>query len=584
MRHFAFSCLTISLILTSFCAMAKDVTKAPCRDSLTLEKGVTYTLGGDNKSHKSFTAPRHSAPLTDIITDPQGEEMFYEKESAGTFVLGNMMGMYKDSFPSTIIWGKDNDVYFKNLLSVFPGEYYLKGTREGNLIKMATNQTIEYYESEGYGINFGVFKTVPGVENGVDVVTFEYAPEIAEIQFTVNEKGELLMVLPGAPFDGEKPTEYVAALYFTDDYSFTGYCDFFQSYTPQDIQFISIPEGLEIKPYVYIDDHNYADVVEVASDDKYLYIRGLNSMLPEGTIRAKISGNKAVVAQNEYLGIYFDQYYILTKVFYDNPDFDENNEESLPLLPAPANIGFELTIDNDNRRIYADTEGVYLSFHCDETDIFNTLGFYSIFELKYQDTFEGTPSNPVNLEYHTEFAEWQGFNDFFFTLSNFSTEGMLLDPTYLYYKVFVDGEPLVFCQEEGYNLLNQKTLMYEGVPFEVELLPYDFNNNADIFKFTPNEFDLGIYLEGITTIGVQTVYFYNNVFTYSDIVTLNVETGETDVTPGQNGVGTSVCDSVASEVYYSLDGVRVDNPEKGIYIRVTRFSNGSFSTRKVMMK
>lgn len=534
-------------------------------------------------SHSGNVRKAVSAPLTDPITDPKGEIVYYRKESAGTFILGSQLGMYKDEFPAIIVWGSDNTVYFKNLLSAFPAECYLKGTVDGNKITVAANQTIEYYESEGYGINFGVFKTEIGEENGQEVYQFKYAPEIESIEYKMDENGALEMVLPGKPFDGETPTEYVAAFYFTDDYSFTGYCDFYQKFVKEDIQFVTIPEGLTVQPYAYVDEYNYASLVEVARDEKYLYIRGLNSMLPEGTLKAKIEGNKAVISQNEYLGIYYDQYYITTKVLYDNPDYDPDamDQDEQPFIMAPPLVGFELTIDDENKIIYADTEGVYLSFHCDDTDVFNSLGFYGIFELRYQDSYEGTPSNPVDLEYTTEFGMIQGFNDFFFTLSNFSTEGKVLDKDYLYYKVFVDGEALVFCQETGLNLVNQEVVMYAGVPFEVELMPYDFANYEDVYKWSENIFDIGIYLDGLTTIGVQTVYNYNNNRTYSDIVTLDIESGDITVTP--SGVESITDNAVETVEYYRFDGLKVNRPEKGLYIKVERRADGSVKTGKVVL-
>lgn len=540
-----------------------------------------------SKERVRFQAPRSDikrgeAPITDPITDPKGQTVYYDKASAGTFVFYDMMEMYMDNFPATLVWGDDNTVYFKNLLSVFPSEYYIKGTVDGNVITVPTDQTIEYFDEEGYGINFGVLKTVPGFENGEEVYFFEYAPEIKEIQFVIGNDGRLTMQLPGAPFDGENPTEYVAGLYYTDDYSFTGYCDFYQDYKRMEIEFITIPEGLEILPYVYVDEFNYAQIVEVAFSPDYLYIRGLNSMLPEGTIKAKIEGNKATVAQNEYLGIYFDQYYIMTKVLYENPDYDPDDESVPPFILAPGDVGFELTVDDTNNRIYADTEGIYLSFHAEENDFLSSLGYYGIFELKYQDTFTGTPSNPVSLEYTTDFAPYQGFNDFFFTLSNYSTDGKLLDVDYLYYKVLIDGKPLVFNQEEIYDLNNQKTIAYVGVPYEVELIPYLFDNNNDIFKYSDNIFDVGIYFDDFTTIGVQTVYYYDNTFTYSDIVTLNILTNETVVTPWESGVDTVVSDEIVSTEYYTLDGRKVLNPDRGLYIRVMKDASGRKHTDKII--
>lgn len=559
-----------AMMLCGMNSLAGNFSKAPARQSLKKESHI-----------KSSTRAGQSAPLTDIITTPKGNPVNYNKNAAGTFVFNNAISMYKDDFPAMIYWADNNEVYFKNIISVFPDEYYVKGTVSGNKITLPMNQTIEYDADYDYGVNIGVLKTVPTVENGQEVYTFEYVPDIESVEFTIGNDGSVEMVLPGKPFDGETPPEYVLGIYYTDDLQFLGYSDFSQKYTKLDLELITIPAGLETQQYVYIDDYNYASVVEVARDKEYLYIKGLTEMLPEGTIRAKINGNVATVAQNQYVGVYYDQYYIFTKVLYDNPDYDETDFDTDPFIFAPDNVGFELIIDDENQTIYADKKGVYLSFHCDANDFLNSLGFFSEFVLKYQKSFEGVPSNPVNLEYTTEYS-FQGFNDFFFTLSNFSTEGTLLDVSVLYYEVYVNGEPLVFQQKEIPNLQGTDVVAYPEVPFPVIYLPYEFNNNEDIFKFTYNQFDIGIYTDDVKTVGVQSIYHYNDVFTYSDVVTLNVETGETTVAPGENAVQTILDNEVVATEYYTLDGRRINNPEKGICIKVSRAANGKTSVEKVV--
>lgn len=510
---------------------------------------------------------------------PKGDLVYYNKEAVGTFVLGGAMMLYEDVFPAEVIWGADNKVYLKNLVSAFPDEYYVEGVLEGDYITIPTNQTVVYSDEDGYGFNFGVLKTGLDQDGDDAVYTFSYAPEISSIRIKVASDGSMEMELPGEPFDGETPPEYVAGIYFSDNYEFTGYSDFTQKYEKLEIKIETMPEDAEPRSFVFIDEFNYANVVEVAFYGHNLYIRGLNPMLPDGTLRATIEGDKAYIDQDEYLGIYYDLYYIFTKVLLENPDYDPEDDSSEPFILAPADARFELNIDKDRNRIYADKEGVYLSFHCNENDFLNSLGYYGIFQMKYQSTFAGVPSNPVGLEYHTEWADIQGWNDFFFTLSNFSTDDLLLDADKLYYKVFVNGTPVVFEEKTIINLNGDEATAYEGVPIAVELMPYFFSNNEDIFKFNDNIFDVGIYTDDVATIGVQTVYYYDNVFTYSDIVTLDVATGEITT---ESGVDVVVSDEVEDILYYTIEGRRVSQPGSGLYIEVTRKVDGTISARKII--
>ena len=559
----------VCMLLVGITASAAGFQRVPSRETLRINR-----QSEGKKALRSGMKKRNE--------EPKGKLVYYDKLSAGTFVFNGVLEMYMDQFPGIIIWGENNKVYFKNLVSVFPDEYFVEGTLSGDIITVPTGQTIGSYESEGYDINFGVLKTVKSIMNGEEVYTFEYAPEIEYIQFKLGEDGSLEMVLPGDPFNFEDPTDYVAGRYYTDDLTYTGFGDFYQHLEKLDLQMVTIPSDAEVQPYVYIDEFNYAQIVDVAFYGDELYIRGLNSMLPSGTIRAKVEGNKAIVEQNEYLGIYFDQYYIFTKVLYENPAYDENDPDSKPYILAPQDVGFELNIDPETKTIYADKEGIYLSFHCNENDFLNSLGYYGIFELKYQSTFEGIPAAPSSLEYHTEWAPYQGFNDFFFTLSNYSTEGSLLDVDYLYYKVIVDGKPIVFKETNTTNLLGEKVTIYEGVPVAVELMPYLFANYEDVYKFSDNDFDIGIYAYVEETIGVQSVYYYNQKFTYSDIVTLNVQTGE--ITTETSGVESIADTDVVSTEYYTPEGRKVLRPEKGIYVKVDTMASGSRIARKIVVK
>lgn len=523
-----------------------------------------------------------SAPITDIIQNPQGQIVYYEKQCYGTFVL-NGMQMYEEKFPAVLIYGDNNTVYFRNLVAVFPDDYYLKGTIEGNKIVMPCNQTIEYIPEDGYGVNFGVFKASL-IEDGSDSIEYKYAADIKQVEFTVAEDGSIKMVLPGEPFDGEHPGEYIAGFYYTDDYQYLGYGDFYQEYTKLDLRLNAIPEGMKIEPYIYVDSYNYAYQVDVAFGDDTLYIRGLCDMLPEGTLTGAIKGNKAYIRQNEFLGIYFEQDYIFSKILLDNPDFNEDNTDVDPFILAPADMEFELIIDPENKTIYSENVGKYLSFHGNEKDVFNSLGLYGEFILRYQESMKGTPDVSTDLVYTTEWARRQGFNDFQFHLSNFSTSGTLLDTDHLYYKIFINGEPQIFVEQEITNLLGKKVTAYAGVPTQVVLLPYNFNNNDDIFKFFDNDFDIGIYRDDVETIGVQSVYVYEDEYTYSDIAVLTVATGETEIFPAPENAGISAVEGEAvAREYFTPDGLRVSSPS-GLTIERTVFSNGTVKTRKFMAR
>ena len=572
--------LTLTMALAMFPAFPKGGCPELHKAHNPLYQGKQNAIKFGDKTYKIGNI--HGLPVQDagetpeVITTVEGTTKLYNKRSVGTFLFNNKMAQYYDDFPATIVWGEDDSVYILDILSTVATGTYVKGTVNGNRINVAANQTLEYYEEEGYGINIGIVRT----EISEDQVDFYYDPSITEFSYILNDDGSLTLDLPGRKFDGELPPEYVIGIYYSDDSSFVGFCDYTQQYDLVDLTQIEIPKDADIEAYVMIDEFSYASLVDVAYVGDKLYIRGLSAMLPEGTIMAKVEGNKAYIDQNEYLGIYFDQFFIVTKVLYDNPDYNEEDETSLPFIMAPANVKFTLDIDREAKTISAKENGVYLSFQPDEDNYENSITVLGKFDLTYQSTTSGVPANPTNLRYTTEFASQQGFNDFFFTLSNFSREGNILDTETLYYRIFIDDEPLIFGEEIGLNLLNEEVIMYNGVPDQQIYMVYPFNNNNDIFKFSENEFDIGIYVDGVTTIGVQSMYMYEGKPTYSDIVILDVETGEIKE---ESGVEKIALAPIEKREYYNVSGQRVAHPDKGIYIIKEIRRDGKVTTRKVIL-
>lgn len=545
--------------------------------------GKEYRLGSVNGS--PVATRNDEDEYFDIIRDPQGKARIYTKNSAGTAMLGNNIVLYKDEFPATIVWGNNDDVYVKDILSTVPTDSYVKGTLEGSTITFKAGQVVDYIEDGPYlyGLAVGLAKTEYEYDEELgDVVNFYYDPNLTEYSMTVSQKGNLELVLPGEPFNGEDPTEYVLCLYYTDDLQFAYYSDFFQTYKPENFQIITLPEGVETENYAYIDEFDYASFVEVAYTDNYIYIKGLNPQLPEGVVRAKIDGDKAYIAQNEYMGVYMGIFYIFTKIWLDNPDYDEELNVGKPYLMAPASQEFGLTIDREKGTITADTPGVYLSFQPDENSFANSLCFLGEFVLRYQYTMEGTPANPTHLQYLTKWVPQQGFADLQFNFSNYSTEGLVLDSNHLYYSVIANDKPIIFGEQKVLNLLGKTVDAYSEIPDKQMWVPYLFSNFEDIYKYSNSEFDIGIYVWNVVKIGVQTMYNYNDEFTYSDIVTLDVYTGEITETPA--AVKVLENSKVVKEEYYTLSGQKVEKPSGGIFIKRTIFNDGTVTSSKHILR
>lgn len=537
--------------------------------------GKTYRI---NRTESPRIATRSDLSADDVIREVNGKEQLYSKQSAGTALVGNNLSLYMDDFPTQVVWGDNNMAYFKDILSTCVLETYVKGEVKGDEITFKTGQLVEFIEGDEEYPSYGIGVGLGRVEKTATDYVFTYDPSFTEFSIKLEKDGKMSLQLPGEPFNGVEPSEYMLCYYYTDDLLFAGFSDFYQEYEPEDLVPVEMPKGVEPQQYVYIDTYDYASFVEVAFTDDYLYIKGLNPMMEESVVRAKIEGDKAVIAQNEYQGIYMDLWFIFTKVLVDNPDYDEDDYYSIPYLFAPSDVGFEMSIDRKAGLIYADTEGVYLSFQPDEESLDNIICVLSEFSLKEQTTAAGTPANPSHLVFLDSFVEYQGFYDFQFNISNYSKEGNVLEVETLYYQILVDGEPLVFEPEEILDLNNEWTDAYIGLPEPQIWIPYLFNNGYDISKYSSNEFDVGIYLDGFETLGVRTMYIYDGKVTYSDIVTLNMETGEVNT-----GVKEITDSREINTEYYTLSGIKTVNPHGGIFIKRSLCSDGKVIAKKILI-
>lgn len=548
---------------------------------------TTVTIGGkEYKLGKVSGFPvKTRVNADDVIREAEGTEKLYSKESAGTALLGGQMIMYKDEFPASVVWGDNNEVYVRDILSTIPTDTYVKGYLQDGVITFAAGQVVEYIEDDlygDYGIAIGIARTE--INEAEDAIDFKYDPTVTEYSITVDKNGKMSLQLPGEAFDGENPTEYVLCLYYTDESMFAGYSDFFQTYSPVDYELITMPFGVEAEQYVYVDDFDYASFVDVAYTDSYIYIRGLDPMLPEGVVRAKIDGNTATIAQNQYVGNYMGMYYIFTKVAIDNPDYDMFKPGSQPYLFAPEDEGFVLTFDREAGLIVSENKGIYLSFQPDVNN-FNVVNcFLEEFVLRYQATSAGTPANPSISRYFTDLVSYWGYGDFQFTISNYSTEGYVLDVEQLYYQVLVNGEPLIFGEGPRINLNGYEVTAYMGVPADQRWLPYQFSNDDDIMKWSSSEFDVGIYEPDVKTLGVQSLYVHDGVYTYSQIVTLDVATGEITTSDDTNAVKAISAGNVVKEEYFNLSGQKVENPQNGIFVKRVTYSDGKVTTRKQLIR
>lgn len=565
-----------------------DVMKRHSCDVIEID-GKTYKA-----SHSAANAPKR-LPVSNVIFEPQGEKRFYFKDSGGLYYYIMQTYAYDDrNVYLETVWGPDDKVYIKDILSpIHLLDSYVEGTVSGNTITVPMNQTVAYNANAGYGMNLVVMKA----KFTSDSFSLEYEPSIQSVTYTIAEDGSLTLNIPGSNYDGTGFPDYVLAYAYTDDNSWSDYCDYYQTFRNFGYELNAMSEGVPQSHYVsqsYIYDY-YSEsfvktegIVNVAREGNTMYLQGLCQALPEAVVKAEINGNTATIFQNQFVGTWDDTYYIFTKVFEDNALYDPSDPDSYKFDMAPANATFDLVIDDAEGTIKSESTG-YLVFNGDPDRIIS-LDIYSSYSMDYTESIGGIPSNPEIIEYTEEYALDFGMSDFYFNFNPVLTDGSLLDTRYLYYTVYVDGKPIEFESSKGFNLCGELENRYEGFPGKSVYVPVSFDNYYDL-NHIYGYYYVGIYEMYLETIGVQMAYMYDGKTTYSDIVTYNVATEEittapgtpeTPDTPGGNA-GVTALDVDVTVEYYTLQGVRLATPSAGICIRKTVGPQG-IKTEKVIYK
>lgn len=519
-------------------------------------------------SPKNSTKTMSRAPLQPI-TEVEGKEVLYNKNSTGTYGFYEEAFFYQGEFASKVVWDDSDGVYFYNILSLANYPTYVEGRKNGNEISVSLPQCVYFNSEYNYGINLAAVKIHDYIDEfGREAVEYLYDPTITSFTYTVEESGKLTMNIPGKPFDGEELPDYAIGLIYTDTKEWLGYSDFYQEMLPFEGEITRVPEGVSMREYTFV-YAGHGILVEVGFDEDTLYIRGLNPNFPDGTISAKINGTSATIVQNEIMGIY-ENCFMYTKCVYDNPDFDYMDDESEEFLFAPEDVVYELEISDDGNTITSKDGEMYLCLNGASNRLYYLAAYRGI-RLHFQESFAGTPKIPTEPYWYDEFA-MGGDGTFFFNIFDVSEEGTLLKTNCLYYRIYEDGEIKTFMQEKNNNGY-RPNYYYPGIAAPTTLIPYEFMNWQDIYNYadTPRRM-VAFYNPAISTVGVQTVYNYEGTTSCSDILSYDIASGMSSIIPsGIKGVTMSHL----LKGIYNLQGVKlmdsvtpenINSLPKGIYV------------------
>ncbi|MCH5237124.1 MAG: hypothetical protein J1E95_04920, partial [Muribaculaceae bacterium] len=313
-------------------------------------------------------------------------------------------------------------------------------------------------------------------------------------------------------------------------------------------------------------------LVDVAFDGNYIYVKGLSYHMPDAVVRMNYnpSTGKVTIPQGQLVGYYEGQPYF-TRAY-------GLNFNTYGIEPLPFDTDYELALTENGTLMVPQGEPQYwyLGFYnpnvrSESTFVYGCLELLANIRLVPYVDRSGTPANAYGLDYDASFG------DFTFMLPNYTTDNVEMNTSGLYYEIYVNGNKLFFKGPE-----DGQEGPYMGT-YGTDLLWYGQSNDVDIIA-KGMVHTIVIYEEPVETLGVRSVYTYSDILnpqttTYSATVTLDIASGE--ITTGLKAVSGG---DVISTEYYTIEGQKINNPDKGVYIIKSTLSDGNVVVRKVVKK
>lgn len=505
--------------------------------------------------------PRYSAgrisfdSLNDVITSVEGSRQDMTLFGSGFDVYDEYVMEYENEQSAThVVYGDNDEVYIYNILPVPPTDSYVKGVRKGDRIIVDLPQTVMWNDAYAEGVNINICSRYEIEEDGE--VYYDYAPVEGEsLVFSVADDGSMKA-------DGlDASNRMLGFTYCTDDY-WTGYGVWELSLEPFNDVLVTVPSDIEVSEDFWNLTCSYLGYgwpVSFAQGGEEVYFRGLSKIMPDAWVKATVEYDDTeahvYIDQNQYVGIYEDAY-VYTKCARIRTD--EYGDEYYELMPD--DYRFELVWDYEEETMVAKDPAVSLLFNRSKSEVYYADEIFE-FVLSVNDGYEGTPADPYDLTYY-DYMEQFNFAVLEFYAPALSVEGRLLDTSGLGYVVYLDNEEWTFDADE-----------YDLEESMVEI-PWSFDNDETILKFYGScRHAVYLWVEGVSTLGVQSVYRYNGEETRSDIVTLNVGDPSSVDAPGTAG-------KVVDVKYYDLSGRQVAEPAAGIFVKRVTFEDGTVAVFK----
>ncbi|MBQ9646254.1 MAG: hypothetical protein IJV24_07855 [Prevotella sp.] len=351
---------------------------------------------------------------------------------------------------------------------------------------------------------------------------------------------------------------------------------------------VELPAGVEPQDYFLkaTDDYGYNvnRMVKGAIVGSEFYLAPFADF-EDSYIRGTIDGDRVSFPTNQYMGYseYWERHTYARAATMEEV-WDDDAEAWFNIFEDTDAIGFDY--DAARGTLTADFNAAFLENGSpDRIAIITALVTPTLTHFVEQ---AATPANPSLPIYgFAPFDPDYGDSYFIVVVPEEDVDGNFINPSQLYYNIFIDGELFTF-DEDDYDVWEPMTD-----------IPATFDNGEDIFAREGGQKVIYFYFEGIESIGVQSYYTACGETRYSQLVTRTMEQylsyDEDDdewpdpiitdpVTTGVRSAGTADHGRVVSSIWYTADGQMTAAPVRGLNIRSMKMADGTVKNIKVFVK
>ena len=270
-----------------------------------------------DRAVKRVLAPRRAGI---IDQQPAGDYKLYERN--GDSYVGTMFGVYENPCVGglcEVVFGQDDKVYLKNIISQVALPGWIEGTRSGSTITFTLPQTVHSIDGDDYYAMLMAYDADDMTYYGVDgeqTLTLSYDAATGSISSN-DDLSTGLLVVGLADMDGY----------------WTGYADWTFTMTEITDEPVEAPEELQTEQFIVKADGFSGCVANVGFLGSDVYVQGIFPDMPEAWVKGTINGDKAVFKNGQFLGADFEnlrvQYLISAtaeSTYVEDPEWGDYTE------------------------------------------------------------------------------------------------------------------------------------------------------------------------------------------------------------------------------------------------------------------